>query len=119
MRPEPAGLARRGEVVARTEIEENVGGLTDQQLSGSEKRRGEGRVFDLLAVEQAQHLALPTRRPGDIDIVGPSLLERQADELAAPLDPVPVIELVPHRGAPFPVRWPGRAQLARRQLRQT
>ena len=86
MRPEPAGFGGRGEVVTRPEIEEDIGGLADQQLPRSQKRRGEGRMLDLLAVEQAQHRTLATRFPGDIDIVGPGLLQRQANKLATPLN---------------------------------
>ena len=82
----------------RPEIEEDIGGLADQQLAGPEKRRRKRRMLDFLAIEQAEHRAFSAGPSGDIDIFGASLFQRQADELAAPLNPVPVIELIAHIG---------------------
>src|SRR5947207_15888158 len=65
-----------------------------------------GAMANCCAVEQAQHVACAPRFTGDIDILGSGLLQRQADEFAAPLDPGPVIELVPHGAAPRSARAP-------------
>ena len=51
MGPEPAGLGRRSQIVVRPEIEEDIGGLTDQQLARFEVRRSEWRMLDVHAVE--------------------------------------------------------------------
>src|SRR6516165_7313503 len=81
MGPEPPGLARRHELVTRSEVKEDVGGLANQKPPRSEIGRGEGRMFSLLAVEQAHHGTLPARFSGDIDLIGSGLLQRQAYEL--------------------------------------
>ena len=80
-RPPPSGPSRG----AAPRWRRMLAGLADQQPARSEIRRGEGRMLDLLAIEQAQHGTFPARSPGDIDIVGPGLFECQSDELAAAL----------------------------------
>ena len=42
------------------------------------------------------HRALAARLPRDIGIFGASFLQRQADKLAAALNPGPIIELIFH-----------------------
>src|SRR5262249_16125818 len=96
VRPEPPGLAGRYQVVAWPEIVEDVGSLGDHQPPRLEIRRGERRTVDLPPIGNAPNHTLSTRLSRDIDIVGCGICERQPDELAAALDPGPVIELVSH-----------------------
>jgi hypothetical protein len=59
----------------------DVGRLADEQRTRAQERRREDAVFlDRLSV----------------DIVRAGILQREANELAAALDPGPVIELVAH-----------------------
>ena len=96
MRPQPVGLAARHQPQPRPEVVQDQGGLRDHELAGLEKRRRVRRA--LAAVHHAAHgidaVAAP---PRDIDVVGPALLQRQADKLAAALDFRPVVKLVAHR----------------------
>ena len=103
MRPQPARLVARRQPEARAEIEQDVGGLADDELAGLEERRRERRARDARAVDELHHrrhaaLAAPARH---VDIVGAGLFQRQAHELAAPLDRRPVVELVAHLSAPM------------------
>src|SRR6266545_4229216 len=82
----------------RAEIEEDVGGLRDDELAGLEKRRRKRRARDAPPIDQLHHggnaaLASPARH---VDIVGACLLQGEADEFAATLDRRPVVELVAH-----------------------
>src|SRR6202008_3912592 len=67
-------------------------------------RRREGRMLAALVQkgEQRRRPSPGTVVAGDIEIGGPGLLQRQADELAAPLDRWPIIELVGHRRRSHP-----------------
>ena len=98
MHPQPPRLVARRKPEAPAEIEQDVGGLADDELAGLEERRRERRARDARAVDELHHrrhaaLAAPARH---VDIVGARLFQREPDELAAPLDRRPVIEFVAH-----------------------
>src|SRR2546426_3030683 len=94
---QPAGLAPGGKAQAGPEVEEDVRGLGDQQLTGAQERRRERRSLDGRALEQVLHRLHAARTARNVDVIGARVLEREADELAAPLDGRPVIERVSHR----------------------
>jgi hypothetical protein len=79
--PQAARLAFRSEAKAGSEIEKDIRGLRDNELSRLEIRRRE-------------HLWLVGRVL--VEVGGTGILEREPNELAAPLDGGPVIELVAH-----------------------
>ena len=73
------------------------------ELAGAQERRGERRARDARAVDELHHrrhaaLAAPARH---IDVVGAGFFQREAHELAAPLDRRPVVEFVAHLSAPM------------------
>ena len=91
----PESRAREAET--RTEVEQDVCGLGDNQPACLEERRCVRRSLRALVVHEAQHrvhAAFASAR--HVDIVGAGFLERKPDELAAALDGRPVIELVAH-----------------------
>ena len=47
MQPEPAGLLARGKLQARPEIEQDIGGLRDDELARLQERRREGACLSL------------------------------------------------------------------------
>src|SRR5450631_4520302 len=81
--------------MARSEIEQDVGGLPDHELSGSKKRRREWRraLARLHHFHHRRHAAVAAR---DIGMIGAGLLQREPDIFAAALDARPVIEFVAH-----------------------
>ena len=73
------------------------------ELAGAQERRGERRARDARTVDELHHrrhaaLAAPARH---IDVVGAGVFQREAHELAAPLDRRPVVEFVAHLSAPM------------------
>ena len=83
--------------------------MRDDEIAVAQKGRGEGRLRRRAAVQHRRQRLDAAPGPvvaGDVDIVGARLLERQADEFAAPLNAGPVEELVGHeslrRWRPFP-----------------
>src|SRR5690242_11607029 len=100
--PQPARLVRRRQAVMSAEIEQNVGGLADDQLLRLQEGRRERQMLDALAAEQAHHRSLATGLPRNVYVFGPRFLQRQSDELAAPLDAGPIIELISHAAAAPP-----------------
>src|SRR2546422_2094828 len=97
VQPQPAGLAPGGKAQAGPEVEEDVRGLGDQQLTGAQERRRERRSLDGRALEHVLHRLHAARTARNVEVIGARVLEREADELAAPLDGRPVIERVSHR----------------------
>src|SRR6266478_3674354 len=59
-------------------------------------------MLDLLTAEEAQHRALPSAFPCDVDILGPGRFQRQPDKLAAPLYSRPIVKLIRHIASPGP-----------------
>src|SRR6266571_4944877 len=100
VQPQPPGFILRRESEARPEIEQNVRGLRDQQPAGSQERRRKGPVALGTVFKQTDHFLRPPRQARDISVSGAGILEREADEFAAPLDARPVIELITHSGSP-------------------
>ena len=98
--PQPAPLVRRRQAVMSAEIEQDVGGLADDQFLHLEERRRERQVPGAFVAEQAHHRSLAARLPGDVHIFGARFLQGQSDKLAAPLDPGPIIEFVTHADIP-------------------
>ncbi len=100
MRPEPAVVVVRRQPQPGAEIQQDVRGLADRHLAVLQKRRRERRSFDARAGQHAlqrRHAAaFRLRQPRDVHVVGARVLEREPHELAAPLDPGPVVELVCH-----------------------
>ena len=87
--------------MARSEIEQDVGGLPDHELAGFEERRRKRRraATRLHHLHHRGHAALAARNVG---IVGAGLFQREADIFAAALDARPVQEFIAH-GAAFPL----------------
>src|SRR5258707_15620845 len=78
------------------EVEEDVGGLRNHELARLEERRREWGVRGASAFDELHHrrdaaLAGASRH---VDVVGARLLQGEANEFAAALDPRPVIKLV-------------------------
>src|SRR5262245_28968994 len=95
MGPQPPRLVLGREAMARTEIEQDVRGLADQEPASLEERRRERRVFLALAVEQRHDRTISALAP-NVEVIGARLLEREPDVFAAPLNLGPVIELIAH-----------------------
>ena len=83
---------------ARRQVLQDVRGLGDHPLAVFQERRRErqpARPVALQELLQRRHAAaLGRRQAGDIAVAGTGVLQRQAHELAAPLDRRPVIEVV-------------------------
>jgi hypothetical protein len=94
--PQFAGLRLRRQPVARSQIEQDVGGLPDHQLSVFEERRREGRR-PLPRFHHARHRGHAVAAARDVGVAGARLFQREADIFAAALNHWPVIELVTHR----------------------
>src|SRR5262249_43832556 len=93
--PKPSGLVFRRETVPRAEIEQDVGGLGDQELAGLEERRRKRRMVLPFAFEHRNDRVVAALAR-DVDIVSARLFEREPDVFAAALDLGPVVELVAH-----------------------
>src|SRR5258708_13190596 len=94
MHPEPSGFRLWCQPMARSEIEQDVGGVPDQKFTGFEKRRGKWRR----AAPRLHHLhhrphAMLAR---DIGVTPAGLFQREADIFAAALNGGPGIEALPH-----------------------
>src|SRR5260221_1030974 len=81
--------------MARSEIEQDVGGLPDHEFPNFKKRRRERRspLARLHHLHHGGHTATAAR---DIGIVGAGLLQREPDIFAAALNARPVIKFVAH-----------------------
>src|SRR6202035_3374677 len=86
--------------MSRSEIEQDVRGLSDHELSGFQERRGEGRpaAARLHHSHHRGHAALAAR---DIGIIGAGLFQRETDIFTAALNAGPVIEFVAHEDPYF------------------
>src|SRR5205807_8100334 len=93
----PAGLAPGGKAQTGSEVEQDVRGLRDQQLSRAQERRRERRPLDRGTCQHVFHRPHAARTTRNVDIVGARVLKSEANELAAALNGRPVIELVFHR----------------------
>src|SRR5215475_10761509 len=101
VRPQPTGLVARAQGEARTEPQQDVGALRNDEVAGLEERRRKRRTLGAAIIDDLHHggdaaLALPRH----VDVVDPALLEREAHEFAAALDGRPIVELVAHRAPP-------------------
>src|SRR6266480_6597107 len=96
MYPELAGLRLRRQPVPRSQIEQDVSGLPDHELSIFEERRREGRR-SLARFHHSHHRGHAVATARDIGVAGARLFQREADIFAAALNGWPVIELVTHR----------------------
>ncbi|MGY3468603.1 hypothetical protein ACVW0I_005474 [Bradyrhizobium sp. LM6.11] len=99
MQPELAGLRLRGEGVAGAEIEQDVGGLADDEFSRFEKRRRKGRRA-LVRVHHLHHRSHAVRTARHVDVGRPRLFQRQPHIFAAALDLGPIVEFVLHGRGP-------------------
>ena len=95
MHPQSSRFRLRREPMTGAEIEQNVGGLPDHELSGFEERRREGRRTALR--HHLHHRRRAASAARDIGIIGARLFQREADIFAAALNGRPVIEFVFHR----------------------
>ena len=91
-------LVARREAELGAEIDQDVGDMRDDDLAVAQERR---RERERAAASSAEASSSPRRRAppfvaGDVDVGRPRLLQREPDELAAPLDFGPVEELVSH-----------------------
>src|SRR5579864_89301 len=100
VRPKPAGFARRRKTKPRAEKQENIRGLADHLAPSLQKGRRVGWLRDARAFEQLHHLVHAALAARDIDVIGRTLLQRQADEFATPRRRRPVVKLVTHRAVP-------------------
>jgi hypothetical protein len=96
VQPEFAGLRLRRQPVARSQIEQDVGGLPDHELSVFEERRREGRR-SFPRFHHARHRSHAVAKARDVGVAGARLFQREADIFAAALNHWPVIKLVTHR----------------------
>src|SRR5215204_1623103 len=95
VRPQLAVLVLGRKPVPRTEIEQDICGLTDAALAGLEERRRKRRMR--LASTGEQRLdGLTTALARYVKVVRAGLLQRKADEFAAALDARPIVKLVAH-----------------------
>src|SRR5262249_14075621 len=111
-----APWAGGGGAAPPAEKKQDVGGLADDPLARLEERWRKRRMRAASALDEFHHrgnaaLAAPARH---VDVVGARLLQRETDELAAPLDRRPVIEFVAHGRRPF--RGRGRYAALRRGM---
>ena len=100
-------LVLRREAELRPEIIEDVGDMRDDERAVAQERRRE-RGLRRAALEHRRHRLHAAPGPSlarDVDVRRAGRLEREAHELAPPLDARPVEELVGHRlGFPRPAR---------------
>src|SRR5688572_4557529 len=114
MRPQAIALPLGRKTELRPEKEQDVRSLPDDETPGPEDRLHETRMLERCFLYEALH-RLGALLPRDIDVLGLRLLQRQADEFAAPGIGGRVIEFVSHgssfqRNAPraamaCSVRW--------------
>jgi hypothetical protein len=95
MHSQPPGFYLRRQAVARSEIEQDIGGVADHELVGFEKRRREWR-HPLARFHHLHHRSHPAIGARNIGVAGTCLFQREADIFAAPLNARPVIEFVTH-----------------------
>src|SRR5258708_36004243 len=97
MHPEPSGFRLWCQPMARSEIEQDVGGVPDQKFTGFEKRRSKWRraASRLDHLHHRPHAMLPR----DIGVTRTDLFHREADIFAAALNGGPGLELIPHRAS--------------------
>ncbi len=100
MQPEPAGLVAGAKLQARPEIEQDIGGLRDDELAGLQERRRERRVLVAPAVHHRQHAVHAGFAARDVVVSGAGILQRQPHEFAAALDFRPVEQLIAHGELP-------------------
>src|SRR3981081_4722205 len=81
--------------MARSEIEQDIGGLPDQEFPCSKKRRRERRRA-LARLHDPGHRGHTASAARDIDIVGAGILQREPDVFATALNARPVIEFIAH-----------------------
>src|SRR5713226_9541238 len=81
--------------MARSEIEQHVGGLPDHEFPYFKKRRRERRRA-LARLHHRRHAAIAAR---DVGIVGAGILQREPDIFATALNARPVIEFIAHGGS--------------------
>eukprot|EP01034_Spumella_vulgaris_P031258 gene31258-38621_t len=100
VRPQPAGFGARRQAVAAAQVEQDIGGLPDQQLAGAQHRRRKrgarffGRIDGGLG---GRHAGFSARH---VLIGGAGLLQRQPHEFATALDGGPVVQFINHRQLP-------------------
>jgi hypothetical protein len=97
MRPQSAGLLFRREAQARTEKNQNVCGLSDDQLTGFQKRRRERWSLYRWAFHNARHRRHPTGLAGDFYVVRSGVFQSEPNEFSASLYARPIIQFVAHR----------------------
>ena len=81
-----AGLGLRRQAVALAEIQQDVGGLADDDVAGFQERRRKRRVRGFRRRVSRIIAAMPSPRARDVDVVGAGIFQRQAHEFAASLD---------------------------------
>src|SRR5262249_32524139 len=103
MGPEPAVLRGRSQAMARTQKQQDVGGLADEAASCLQKRRSERQVVAphvpsgcTLAVPDAHHRRHSAGGTSNVDVARSGLLEGESHELSSSGDARPVIKVVGH-----------------------
>ena len=93
--PEFAGFGLRREGVTGAEIEQDVGGMADDELARFQERRRKGRRA-LVSLHHPHHRSRATRAARNVVVSRPRFLQRQPYIFTAALDLGPVVELVFH-----------------------
>src|SRR5215469_13462438 len=105
MDPQSSGFVIGCKAVTRTEKQENVRGLSDQEIAGPEEGRCERWTRNGAAIEnlhQRRHASASLLwSSGDVHVVRTRRLERKAYKLTAALNGGPVEEFVFHTTTPF------------------
>src|SRR5262249_4537566 len=79
-------------------VKQDVGGLRDDELAGSQERRRIRRAQRARVVHELHHrLDATLAAARHVDVIGAGLLEREPDELAATLNVRPIVGFVAHR----------------------
>src|SRR6185437_15720713 len=104
MQRQPFGLRLGRESKARSQIEQDVGGLPDHELAGLEEWRGE-RWRAGARFEHPRHRGHAVCAARDIGIVGAGILQCESDIFAAPLNARPVEEFIAHRCPQDAAAW--------------
>src|ERR1700730_11166939 len=82
--------------MARSQIQQDIGGLPDHEWACLQKGRRERRDA-ALCLHHPHHRRNPAWAACDVDVIGAGLLQREADIFTAALNGRPVIEFIAHR----------------------
>src|SRR5688572_14406114 len=101
MCPKPALFALRYETQPRPKELENVGGLRNQEIAGSQKWRSKRWMFQRRVFKEFHDPGTSeVRIARHVDIIRSGIFQCQANELAAPLDGWLIVQFILHGSPP-------------------